>query len=500
MNLASIIDRHPDDAVAIVSRGEPTTYGELRALVERMRGGLASISVADGDRIALLCGNGRSFVVSYLAALGLGAVTVPLNPLSPAPELERELQAVGARIVVVEKQSAAAWAAVDRAAVPSVEIVITTDRATADGVALDDLLAADPVDRVDVDPDHLAALIFTSGTGGPPRAAMLTHRNLLANIEQSAGNSGRMTADDVIYGVLPLFHIFGLNVVLGMGLYSGATLVLVQRFDPGTAAESIRARRVTIVPGAPSMWESFAHFDELEQDTFASVRLALSGASPLSRTVAETMFDRFGLELREGYGLTEASPIVTTSASVPVRLGSVGRALDGVEVRLVDDHGDALVGDVGEVWVRGPNVFAGYYGDDAATAAVLTEDGWLRTGDMGMTDEDGYLYLVDRSKDLVIVSGFNVFPAEVEEVLAAHADVLDAGVLGVPHPHTGEAVRAYVVVAPGSDVDEETLIEHCLEQLARYKCPTKVLFVSELPRNDNGKLLRRRLEDLMVIG
>jgi long-chain acyl-CoA synthetase len=185
---------------------------------------------------------------------------------------------------------------------------------------------------------------------------------------------------------------------------------------------------------------------------------------------------------------------------VPVRPGSVGRALEGLEVRLVNPNGDALVGDVGEVWVRGPNVFAGYYGDEEATASVLTEDGWLQTGDMAMSDDDGYLYLVDRAKDMVIVSGFNVYPAEVEEVLTAHPEVVEAGVIGVPHPHTGEAVKAYVVSTPGSVVDEETLIEHCLDHLARYKCPTKVLFVSELPRNGNGKLVRRHLEDLMAIG
>jgi long-chain acyl-CoA synthetase len=197
--------------------------------------------------------------------------------------------------------------------------------------------------------------------------------------------------------------------------------------------------------------------------------------------------------------LTEASPAVTTSAGIPVRFGSVGRAQDGVEVRLVNVNGDALVGDIGEVWVRGRNVFAGYYGDADATDAVLTDDGWLKTGDMGMTDDDGYLYLVDRSKDLIIVSGFNVYPAEVEEVLASHPDVADVGVIGVPHPHTGEAVKAYVVTEPDAISDEASLIEHCLDNLARYKCPTKILFVSELPRNAAGKLVRRQLDEMMVI-
>jgi len=497
-----MIDDHPADKVALISQGRSTTYGQLREQVDHLRGGLASLGVHSGDRVALLCGNGRPFAVTYLAALGLGAITVPLNPLSPAPEIERELAAIGASVVVVEKVSAQTWADVDRAAVPTVGAVVTTyPTDTADAVAFDDLLAAAPVERVEVDDDHVAALMFTSGTAGSPRAAMLTHGNLLANIEQTLNVDDRMRQHDVVYGVLPLFHIFGLNVVLGMSLHAGATVVLVQRFDPDTAASSIRERGVTIVPGAPAMWGAFAHFDELADDTFASVRLALSGASRLPLPVFETMRSRFGLEVCEGYGLTEASPTVTTSAGMPVRPGSVGRALEGVEVRLVNVNGDALIGDVGEVWVRGRNVFPGYWQDEEATAEVLTADGWLRTGDMGMTDDDGYLYLVDRSKDLVIVSGFNVYPAEVEEVLALHPDVAEAGVIGVPHPHTGEAVKAFVVLEqPDGDTDEETLIEHCREHLARYKCPSKVIFVESLPRNAAGKLVRRRLEDMMPIG
>ncbi|MEM1334364.1 MAG: AMP-binding protein [Actinomycetota bacterium] len=435
-------------------------------------------------------------MISYFATLGLGAVAVPLNPLSPAPEIESEIGKVGAKAVVIEKVSSATWANVDRAAVPSVETVISCDSAAAaeDAVGIDELLASDPVDRVEVDPDHLATLIFTSGTAGKPRAAMLTHGNLLANIEQTNSAEDRAVPGDVIYSVLPLFHIFGLNVTMTLGLYVGGTVVLVQRFDPLTAVETIRDRKVTVVPGAPSMWTAFAHFDELDRDAFATVRLALSGASRLPIAVADAMRDRFGVDIREGYGLTEAAPTCTSSVGSEVRPGSVGRALSGVEIRLVSETGgDVLVGDAGEIWVRGDNVFAGYYQDADATDAVLTEDGWLQTGDMATVDDDGYLYLVDRAKDLVIVSGFNVFPAEVEDVLRQHPEVLDSAVIGVPHPHTGEAVKAFVVTAADADVDEDTLIEFCLDHLARYKCPSKVMFVDELPRNASGKLVRRQL-------
>ena len=329
---------------------------------------------------------------------------------------------------------------------------------------------------------------------------MLTHGNLMANLEQSLSADGHIDRGDVIFGVLPLFHIFGLNVVVGLGLYVGATLLLIQRFDPATAIQSIEDRGVTVIPGAPAMWTAFAHFDELDSGAFAGVRLALSGASRLPVSVAEKMRDRFGVVISEGYGLTEASPIVTTSTGMTARFGSVGRALEGVEIRLVNVNGEALVGDIGEVLVRGPNVFPGYYEDPEATNSVFAEDGWLRTGDLATTDDDGYLYLVDRTKDLIIVSGFNVFPAEVEEMLVLHPAVAEAAAVGVPHPHTGEAVKAFVVTEPGAEVDEEMLIEFSLDHLARYKCPTKVIFVDALPRNASGKLVRRNLDDALRVG
>jgi long-chain acyl-CoA synthetase len=374
--------------------------------------------------------------------------------------------------------------------------VIAADGGIADAHQFSALVQSAPAEMVEVEPDTLAVLMFTSGTAGAPRAAMLSHENLRSNIDQGRTVHAQIRAGDVVYGVLPLFHIFGLNVVLGISLARGATVVLVQRFDPSTALETIRERRVTVVPGAPPLWLAFSHFDDAPTDSFATVRLALTGAAKMPEEAMRRLKDRFGLELAEGYGLTEASPVVTSSAGLPTKVGSVGKALNGLDVRLVDESGeDALLGDPGEIWVKGPNVFLGYLGDPEQTARVLTEDGWLRTGDIAVADADGYLYLVDRAKDLVIVSGFNVYPAEVEEVLAAHPGVAEVGVIGVPHPHTGEAVKAFVVPAPGADLDEEELIDWCLDHLARYKCPSKVIFTDELPRNLSGKLLRRALID-----
>jgi long-chain acyl-CoA synthetase len=494
MNLAHLIDHHPAEHVAIISRSRPTTYGVLRDQIAHLRGGLAGLGVGRGDRVGILCSNGRYFVDTYLAVLGLGAVAVPLNPIGAAPEVQRELAVVEATVVVVDASANATWRAVDTASLPTLTAVVSTEGDIPGAVGFTDLLAAEPVPAVDVEPDTLAVLMFTSGTAGSPQAAMLSHGNLLANLQQSRASGNGIVPGDVVYGVLPMFHIFGLNVVLGQTLLNGATVVLVQRFDPSTALDTIRDRAVTVVPGAPPMWVAFAAFDSAPADSFATVRLALTGAAAMPEAGMRRVEERFGLVLREGYGLTEAAPVVTSSAGIDARYGSVGKVLTGMEVRLVDESGeDVAVGDAGEVWVRGPNVFAGYWREPELSAKVLTAEGWLRTGDIATVDADGYLYITDRAKDLIIVNGFNVYPAEVEEVLRGHPAVAEVGVVGVPHPLTGEAVKAFVVLRPGADLDEEQLIGWCGSNLARYKCPNKVLFVDQLPRNLSGKLLRREL-------
>jgi long-chain acyl-CoA synthetase len=495
MNLANIIESHPSDATALISRGKETTYQALREQVAHLRGGFTELGIGRGDPVALLAANGRFFVVSYLALLGIGAVVVPLNPSSPSPEIERELATVGAVAVFVDSSAMPTWTRVDRSVVPSVRMVIVTEDAGSDEQhRLDGLLLSKPVPIVDVEPKDLAVMIFTSGTAGAPRAAMLSHANLLSNLEQAFHSRNSVEADDVLYGVLPMFHIMGLNVVLGLSLFAGACVVLAQRFDPSTALETIRDRGVTVVPGAPPMWLAFAHFEQAPSDAFAGVRLALTGAAKMPEEAMRRLQERFGIELAEGYGLTEASPLVTGSAGMPIKPGSVGKVFDGIDVRIVDENGeDVLDGDAGEIWVHGPNVFLGYLNDQQNTDRVLTSDGWLRTGDIAVTDAEGYIYLVDRAKDLIIVSGFNVYPAEVEQVLAEHPGVEEVGVVGVPHPHSGEAVKAFVVCSPGVHLDEDALIAHCMTELARYKCPSKIMFVDQLPRNVSGKLLRREL-------
>lgn len=495
MNLACIIDGHQDASTALISHGRTTTYGQLRRQVAALRAEFVALGLRRGECVALLCGNTPYFVVSYLAAVGVGAVVAPLNPTSPAPEIEKELAVVQPAVVIIEPAALATWERIPSDVRHGVRTVMATEGHGIEGAhTLDEVFAGDgSVDSVDVDPSTPAVYMFTSGTAGSPKAAVLTHGNLLSNIEQATAVEN-MSPSDVTFGVLPMYHIFGLNVMLCNTLAVGASIVLVQRFDPVSTIETLRERGVTVMLGAPSIWMALNQLLDVPADAFAKVRLALSGAAKLPEQVIHSLSNRFGLRVLEGYGLTEASPVVTTSIDMPFTPGSIGRPVPGVEVRIVDENGDdAFVGDSGEIWVRGPNVFAGYLNDPEATARVLSPEGWLRTGDIAVADEGGHIFMVDRAKDLIIVSGFNVFPAEVEEVLTAHPDIVDAAVVGTAHPHTGEAVRAYVVLRPGTHLDEDTVVDHCRAHLARYKCPSKVLFVDQVPRNMTGKLQRYSL-------
>jgi long-chain acyl-CoA synthetase len=486
VNVAGIIDPHPDDATALVVGDRSITYGALRRDVAGLQAGLSGLGLEVGDRVAIVAGNSVEFVLAWLAAARGGFVAVPLNPTSPGPELTRELGAVGARVVVCG--DAAAVATVDRAALPVLEHVL-------DAEAIAELTAAEPADEVDREPDDLAVLMFTSGTAGSPKAAMLSHGNLTSNLDQVQASEGRRRGpDDVALAVIPLFHIFGLNVVLDGGLVAGSTVVLVDRFDPEAALDIVARLGVTDLTGPPALWAALAAADGASPDAVATVQRAASGAAALGEETRTAVLGRLGIALAEGYGLTETSPVVATAVGTDAPVGSVGRPLPGVEVRVVDpDDDDTYIGDPGEILVRGANVFRGYWNDPEATRAVLTEDGWLHTGDIGFVDDVGNLFLSDRAKDLVIVSGFNVFPAEVEEILDAHPDVEEAAVIGVPHARTGEAVKAFVVLREGATPSGADLIDHVAAHLARYKCPSEVVVVDELPHGPAGKLLRRSL-------
>lgn len=465
------------DGPAIVDGATTLTFADLEAIAAATAGSLVALGVAPGARVAIASGNDLAFVATYLGALWAGAVAVPLNPQVPSAVVAAELERVEAHALVCGPAGAA------HLGLPG-------------AVAFGELPPASAVTvEVERDDDEVAVLLYTSGTAGAPRAAMLTHGNLAANIGQVLGDPGlALDASDCSLGALPFFHVFGLNVVLGVALAAGARVVLVEPFDPNLAASRIREHGVTVVAGVPVMYDAWTALADAPADTFAGVRLAVSGAATLDPARAAAFSARYGVAIHEGYGLTEAAPIVTsTAAGGAPRRGSIGPCVPGVEVRLVDAGGvDVPAGDPGEIWVRGPNVFAGYWGDREATERVLV-DGWLHTGDVAVVDDDGYLSLVDRIKDLVIVSGFNVYPAEVEDVLASHDAVAEVAVAGVPDDRTGEAVAAWVVAAPGMAIDPDALRAHAAAHLARYKVPSRVTVVDALPRSAVGKVLRRDL-------
>jgi long-chain acyl-CoA synthetase len=337
--------------------------------------------------------------------------------------------------------------------------------------------------------------MFTSGTSGRPRGAMLSHRAMLANLAQCQQlEPAPMRPDDVVLLVLPLFHVYGLNAGLGMVAATGATGFLAERFDPATTLATARRHGVDNIPGAPPMFAAWSRSDE--GDALRDVRLLVSGASPLPPEVIEAVRTRTGCTVHEGYGLTECAPVVSsTLASAQAKPGSVGRPVPGVEVTLRDERGDEVVdGDPGEVWVRGDNLFSGYWPDGADGPGA---DGWWATGDVAYADEDGDLFLVDRRKELVLVSGFNVYPREVEDALVEHPDVAEAAVISVPHPDTGEAVKAFVVPRPGSTLTAEDVAAHAAARLARFKRPTEISVVESLPYSATGKVAKGRLrEDL----
>lgn len=476
------LDYGPESVEATV------TYGEMDAEADRVAAGLRALGIAPGDRVAIAMGNIPHFCYSYFGILRAGACAVPVNPTLTARELGRILSDSGARVVLAAPpaEEPVAEAA---ASAPTVERVVSVSewRSVFDGKhSADEEVAVEDV----------AVLGYTSGTTGEPKGAILTHGNLKANLDQQmAIPEAHVTRDDVLYLSLPLFHIFGLNVSLGLMVMNAARGVLIERFDPVRALRVIEERGVTVVFGAPPMYVAWANIPGADQYDLSTVRLVVSGAAPLPAEVLGELKKLFGIDVYEGYGLTETAPTLTSNRMTgEPRPGSVGTPLAHVELRLVDDGGsDVELGDPGEVVVRGPNVFKGYWGRDDLTRQAFLDDGWFRTGDIAVQDEEGYIYLVDRKRDLIIVSGFNVFPSEVEEVLLEHPAVEQAAVIGISHRYTGEAVKAYVVAAEGRQAGEEELIEHVRARLARFKCPESIELVDELPTLLSGKVLRREL-------
>lgn len=509
-NLAALLSRasaERPDAVALVeaASGATTTWRELDDLVTRLATGLERLGLVAGNRVAVAIGNRTEFVAVYFAVLRARLVAVPVNPRSTTGELLRVVSDSGARLLVVDTSTVedgrAVVAGVREALAASgsdqrpPRLLVLDVPAEADETAYSDLAATEPaVLPESVDPEALAVLLYTSGASGRPRAAMLSHRALVANVEQVAAIEPPMVGpDDVVYGVLPMFHVYGLNAVLGAVVRQTARLVVVDGFDTESSLDQVAEHGVTIVPIAPAVLAYWRGVDDLAQ-RLSGVRMLLSGSAPLSADLVEEFEQRTGIAVHQGYGLTEAAPVVTsTIGSRTPKKGSVGTAVPGVELRLVDETGrQPEGGDAGQILVSGDNLFSGYWPDGAEAPT----EGWLATGDVGFVDADGDLFLVDRLKELVIVSGFNVYPSEVEDVIAEVDGVREVAVVGVPDEETGEAVVAYVrALDPRRDPDDlrEAVRMDCDRRLARFKRPSRIEVVDELPRTVTGKVAKGRL-------
>jgi long-chain acyl-CoA synthetase len=509
--------RRNPDAIALIAGDERISWGDLDARVDAVAAGLAALGLAGDERaparVAVSLPNVPDFAVAYFGVLRAGLVAVPVGPGSTAREVRHVLADSGASVVIGTAPIAAAVAQIadDLPAAPRTYSPPFTES----GLAAP---GGSPTTATTGGED-LAVLMYTSGTAGAPKGAMLTHRALLANHEQLA----RLTPpaigpDDVVLLALPLTHVYGLNSGLGAVAYHGATGVLVDtlRASIGTGSgrdaaaavvEAVARHGISVVATVPQMYQAWLARQELP---FDSVRLAVSGAAPLDPEVAKRFAALSGRPVYQGYGLTETAPVVATALASPsVKLGSIGRPIPDVEVRLVgadgaeiarvgsdglldedgddfdDDAGGVGGTDPGEIVVRGPNLFSGYWPDGREGPDA---DGWWPTGDVAYADEDGDLFLVDRLRELILVSGFNVYPHEVELVLAAYPGVAEAAVLGVPHPETGEAVMAFVVRAAGAEVTVAELVAHCERNLARFKIPSEFEFVADLPRTVTGKV------------
>ena len=477
--------------VALVAGGRSLTWHQVDVAVDTAAAGLRGMGLAPGDRVALLLGNIPEFVFAYFGALRAGLVAVPANTGSTAVELTWLVADSGAAAVIFDRSGAAAARELpDPEGGRLLRVVVG---APAPGEVAFGSFSGTPHEHV-TDPEDLAMLLYTSGTSGRPKGAMLTHRALLASIEQvHALPTPAVTPDDIVLVVLPLFHVYALNGTLGAVARCAATAVLLDRFDPVGTLEVVRREGVTNIPGAPPMFVAWSETPGLAE-AFAGVRLLMTGAAPMPAAVLEQIRTTTGLPVFEGYGLTEAAPGVTSTLVGGVaKPGSVGRPLPGVELRLVDDEGElAEEGDPGEICVRGPNLFSGYWPDGSSGP---DEEGWYATGDVAYEDDDGDLVLVDRRKELIIVSGFNVYPREVEDAIVSHPDITEAAVVGVPHPYTGEAVKAYVVARPGSHVAPSDVTAQVGTRLARFKWPTIIELVDELPHSATGKVAKGRLRE-----
>jgi long-chain acyl-CoA synthetase len=504
------------------------SYASLLRDAKRFSAGLRSLGVKAGDRVAIDLPNCPQFVIAYFGALRIGAVVVPCNPLYTPPELRHQLADAGAEtIVVLSRVYPAVKAAREGTRIrnvivtnikeempPVLRTLFTFAKEKKDGhrqafagdpgaIAFRKVLGLKGDDSAaTVDPDSVAVLQYTGGTTGTSKGAMLSHRALVANALQCKAWFGPALKDgeDAVMAVMPLFHIYGLTTVLNFAIQSGAAVVLEPALDLEHVLKDTQTHRPRLFHGAPRIYNAINNSPLATKYDLRSIRACISGSAPLLLETAKRFRELTGANLVEGYGLTEASPVTHCNPVLDPaknRIGTIGLPFPDTECRLVDietGERDVAPGEPGELLIRGPQLMDGYYNKPEETAQTL-RDGWLHTGDIATVDADGYVAIVDRKKEMIIVSGYNVYPREVEEVLAKHPAVLEGAAIGVPHPIKGEEVKAFVVMKPGQTATADELIAFCREQLAPFKVPKAIEFRDALPKTLIGKVLRRQLAE-----
>jgi len=519
--------------VALDFFGQTLTYRELGDAVARVAEGLRMLGVGHGDRVALVLPNSPEHVIAFYAVLRLSAIAVEHNPLYTERELRHQFEDHGATVAIVWDK--VALTLLDFPADLGVEKVISVDitrgmpwskrlalrlpiakarttRSTLTSgehargaVPWSELLKSRPVGRTVAKPAlyDIAVLQYTSGTTGSPKGAILTHLNLRANASQGqAWVQGIVLGREVVYGVLPMFHAYGLTLCMTFAMAIGARLVLFPKFDPGLVLAAMRTAPATFLPAVPPIYERLAKAAAEKNVSLRGIRFSISGAMSLPVETVRVWEEATGGWLIEGYGMTESSPVAVGNPIGPTRRpGAVGVPFPSTEIRVIDPEEptvDRGRGEEGELLLRGPQVFGGYWNRPAETRETLLPDGWLRTGDIVRVDVSGFVTIVDRRKELVIVGGFNVAPSEVEEALVSHPSVADAAVVGLPNSTGAESVAAAVVLAPGATLDAAELRAHVRLRLAAYKVPKRIVAVNDLPRSLIGKVLRREVRATLM--
>ncbi|HEY0345534.1 MAG TPA: long-chain fatty acid--CoA ligase [Solirubrobacteraceae bacterium] len=487
LNLTRTAAEHPD-VIACKLDDAAFNYGLLDEASARVAAMLKSKGVGPGDRVGIMLPNVPYFPAIYYGALRAGAVVVPMNVLLKGREVGYYLSDSDVKVLF-------AWhdflEAAEQGAQEAGDVeVVSVKPGEIEGL----IFAHEPDEEVaERAGDDTAVILYTSGTTGRPKGAELTHDNLRRNVEVAVGLFD-MGADDTIFAGLPLFHSFGQTCTMNAAIYGGATITLLPRFDPGRALEIIARDRCTVFEGVPTMYGALLNHPGREDFDVSCLRVCASGGASMPVEVLRGFEDAFGCKVLEGYGLSETSPVASFNHPDRERKpGSIGTPIEGVEMKVVDDNGEEVpTGEIGEILIKGHNVMKGYLNQPEATAEAI-KDGWFATGDMAKVDEDGYFFIVDRKKELIIRGGYNVYPREVEEVLYEHPAVREVAVVGVPHAELGEEVGAAIALKEGADADPEEIKAFVKEHVAAYKYPRQVWLVDDLPKGPTGKILKREI-------